>query len=170
MNNAWRSQGGEPGFMWDGKQPAPELVPSQLEQLERWLAASPDRPAILALHAPLYPIPPELTGSSAPSEVQPEAYTKPLLDLLGRHPRVRLILAGHTHCTCATTQDGGRVHLSATSITEVPYQFPIIEVGGESMQVSTHTLSPSASGPVFNPAKQWVTGRAFDRELTVSVR
>lgn len=58
---------------------------------------------------------------------EPEAYVKPIMERLDRHPRARLVLSGHCHAQCATWH-GERLHLSASALNESPFELRLIEL------------------------------------------
>jgi 3',5'-cyclic-AMP phosphodiesterase len=67
--------------------------PERLAELEALLAADTDSPTILAIHHP-----PFLLGAEAVDEIGlPPDDCAALGELLGRHPQVRRVTAGHVH-------------------------------------------------------------------------
>jgi 3',5'-cyclic AMP phosphodiesterase CpdA len=165
LNNHWLD-GGEAKLFWNRQMPAATLTADQLRQLDAWLARRSDRPAVLAMHAPLFPLPPQLTGRAEPSDVPPPAYAEEVKALLQRHRRLRLVLSGHCHAACATPLSGSCTHLSATSLTEVPFQFPLVEVSPRGVSVRTEQLGLSG-GAAMNSEKAWVMGRGADRQFAL---
>jgi Icc protein len=72
-----------------------ELDRERLAWLDAELTAAPDRPTIVAMHHP-----PLLTGSGAWDELGlPTADRAALTEIVGRHPQVQRIVAGHVHRT-----------------------------------------------------------------------
>ncbi len=70
-----------------------QLDPDQLGWLESELSRSPDRPTVLAMHHP-----PITTGLPAADAIGVEpAAVASLAGVIGRHPQVRKVLAGHVH-------------------------------------------------------------------------
>ena len=82
----------------------------QLEWLEAALAAAPDETTVLAMHHP-----PFATGMRAWDAIGLAPSDRAALsDVIGRHPNVVRILAGHVHCPL-TAELAGCVALSAPS-------------------------------------------------------
>jgi 3',5'-cyclic-AMP phosphodiesterase len=77
-----------------------ELDNASLEWLDTVLAASTTRPALLFLHHP-----PFITGI-VHMDVQNLRNADDLAGILNRHPRVRLVAAGHVHRAVLTTFAG----------------------------------------------------------------
>jgi Icc protein len=84
-----------------GEEPG-ELDSDRLAWLDQELAASPDRPTLLALHHP-----PLWTGVPAIDDIGLRgADRRALGDVVGRYPQVRRIVAGHVHRTVAADLAG----------------------------------------------------------------
>jgi len=165
LNAAWGQDGASEMF-WDPSEPCREAVfKSQLDWLDGELTScgSP-RPAILVIHAPLEPLPPGLTGATEPLHVPVVSYRQSMYRVLDRHPRVKLVLTGHNHATCATIR-GGRVHLSLSSIIEPPFEFLVIQVGPRSLAMDTVAAITMPSGTVYKGDMAWVNGRPSDRSI-----
>ncbi len=82
----------------------------RLAWLDTELAAAPERPAVLAMHHP-----PLATGMAAWDRINlTEADRLGLAEVIGRHPQLRLVIAGHLHRTVAAVL-AGRPVLSAPS-------------------------------------------------------
>lgn len=168
VNHPWAGAQG-PAFHWDpcGPGPVAAVDPGCIAFLEQALAASPDRPAILILHAPLDPLPPRLTGLPHPIHGEPEAFVRPILDLLERSPRVRLVLTGHCHVQCITDHTG-RLHVSSSAFAETPFEVRLIELEAGSAILTTHALTAPANAPMPDPAKMWVLGQPQDRAARIA--
>jgi 3',5'-cyclic AMP phosphodiesterase CpdA len=89
------------------KKPYGMLEGATLTWLEATLGASKDRPALLFLHHP-----PFITGIEH-MDVQNLHNAKALADIVKRHPRVRLVAAGHVHRATLT-------HFAGASATICP--------------------------------------------------
>ena len=57
-------------------------------------------------------------------------YQDRLNDLLDKHPRVGVVLAGHVHFNSTQIFNHGRIHQSLASITEYPCAVRIVEITG----------------------------------------
>lgn len=103
--------------------PEGALDAEQRTWLEQRLAEAPDTPTIVAMHHP-----PLLTGMPAFDVVGlPAEDRAALAELLGRHPQVRRVVAGHIHCA-SVSHLGDCVVLTAPST----WRFgPSLRLGGE---------------------------------------
>lgn len=84
---------------------AGELGAARLDWLAARLAEAPERPTALFLHHP-----PFLTGLAAPDATRC-ADGDALAAIVGRHPAVRLVAAGHVHRAIATCWAGALAHV-----------------------------------------------------------
>jgi 3',5'-cyclic AMP phosphodiesterase CpdA len=161
LSNPWVDALGVGRLYWE---PATNPVPTLWETQWAWLEAELGRgegPAIVCVHCPTHAIPPEQTGLAGPIHESPEAYGKMLESVLGRHGRVKLVLSGHNHASCAV-RVGRRVQASVSAISEVPYQYVCVDVDGEGLVMETHRLGSPPTGPEVDASKMWVMGRASD--------
>ena len=162
LNNAWVNQG-DAGFFWEGGGCTEALLEPQWQWLESELAKL-TRTAILVVHAPLDPLPPRLTGKAADLYGPSAAYAARMIELLDRHPRVRLVLSGHNHVTCATGFPS-RMQLSTASLAEPPFQARLIHVQENAIRIETLNVVPTPPGCPIDPSKTWSSGQAEDRDV-----
>lgn len=171
LDNRYLDPEGLPALRWSlGTNPVPALIHGQLERLDAFLSRSPDKPAIVAMHCPLEALPSALTGLPAPIHAAPEAYRTQLGAVLDRHPRVRLVIGGHCHATCATainTPAGKRTHMSLGAYGETPHQYAILTVAGGKITLQVHQLGQQPTAPALDESKRWALGRPEDRTLTL---
>ena len=152
---------------WEpGTEPIPTFLAAELQWLDEQLCRTAG-PAIVGVHCPTHAIPPEQTGLAASLHESPDAYGRALHAILDRHPQVRLVLSGHNHVSSAV-RIHQRIHASVSAISEVPYQYLIVDADQQQFAVATGTLHPPRDGPTSNPAKSWVMGRPGDRAFTTS--
>jgi 3',5'-cyclic AMP phosphodiesterase CpdA len=166
LNNVWRF-GEQWGWYWDAMQPVEGLLENQLQWLEKILAQSPNRQAVVAIHSPLDALPPELTGAPGPVHLVQAGYADALNQVLDRHQRVKLVLSGHNHVTSAA-RHGGRVHTSTSAITEPPFEFRLIRATPRSLRMETLAAIPMDGGIEYLKEKSWVNGRPSDRTVSLT--
>lgn len=125
-----------------------ELEPETLDWLDATLSASPGRPALLFLHHP-----PFATGIGH-MDVQNLRNAETLEPLLARHPRARLIAAGHVHRATLATFAG-----IAATICPAPNHAVALDLDGH--------LPPSFNiePPAFH-LHIWFPGKPFGRLVT----
>jgi Icc protein len=124
------------------------LDAATLQWLDVTLAASTPRPALLFLHHP-----PFVTGITH-MDVQNLRNADALAGILHRHPRVRLVAAGHVHRAVLTTFAG-----IATTVCPAPNHAVALDVGAG--------LPPSLKiePPAFH-LHAWFPGEGFGRVVT----
>jgi 3',5'-cyclic-AMP phosphodiesterase len=101
-----------------GEEPG-ELDSERLAWLDEELAAAPARPTLLALHHP-----PLWTGVPAIDEIGLRVEDRHALgDVVGRHPHVRRIVAGHVHRTVAADLAGRPVLAVPSTYVQLKLDF-----------------------------------------------
>ena len=115
-----------------------ELDADRLSWLEAELARAPDRVTLVALHHP-----PVSTGVAAWDKMGlPAADRRALADVLGRHPQVRRIVAGHLH-RAMTAELAGRPVVAVPSTyvqTRLSFNSDEIEIAVEPRGFAVHAL------------------------------
>lgn len=165
VNTLWECDGAA-GLYWEHRQGYRETIgAAQLQWLDEQLGAGEDkRPAIVMIHVGLDGLPTEVTGMAEVIHRPLGAYSAAIEDVLDRHPRVKLVLSGHSHVNFSVAR-GGRVHLTSTSLIEPPFEMRLIRVGRNSMEIETLPVIPSPENVVYLPEFAWVNGRPQDRVL-----
>ena len=87
--------------------------------------------------------------------------------MLGQHPQVRAVFAGHMHMHYVETVNG-IVHAVTGSLPEYPVEFRDVQVFDDRLEVRTLGVG----GGVFAkrsliPGKEWTAGEDRDRTFTV---
>ena len=161
LNNAWLGERAAEFYWKLGYKEG--LLESQWNWLENELDSS-QRPAILVVHASIDAIPPRLTGQATETHAPLASYALRLRELLDRHPRVKLVLSGHNHVTCATVLET-RLQLSTSSVIEPPFQVRLIRVQERELKVETLPVIEMPTNCVFHQEKAWTSGFAADQSL-----
>jgi len=166
----WSCENQREALWWNRELPAiPAVFLEQLDWLEKNLSERRKRPAILAVHASLDPLPERLTGQNEPTHVPPDEFSGAILNLLNQYSNVKLVLSGHCHATCLT-RHGSRVHLSTSSFCEPPFQIRKIMITSTNISVKTFNLVDfNKMDIVFLPEKTWTAGKAEDIGLNISL-
>lgn len=165
LNNHWQAEG-EPEMYWDPTPPfrhQPCLTAEQLDWLDRQLSRQSDRPAILAVHTQIEPVP--------PNEPELETYIPPhypnhLNAVLDKHSHCMLVLSGHCHVTTARPRNG-RMHLTTGAFSEAPFHVRLIDVREDRMVVETHELGPAPDTAAFDESRAWAAGTPADQNFTL---
>jgi 3',5'-cyclic AMP phosphodiesterase CpdA len=147
--------------------PHGELDSTTLAWLDTTLAASTTRPALLFLHHP-----PFVTGI-AHMDVQNLRNAADLAAILRRHPRARLVAAGHVHRATLTTFAGipaticpAPSHAVALDLAHVPAKWSPVRRQGHA---PTPESSPPPSFRVEPPAFHlhvWIPGEPYGSVVT----
>ncbi len=162
VNNHW-IRDGKPQMFWSPSFNPDPSIEWQLEWLDEKLSTTPERPAVVVVHAPIDALPPDLTGKSESVRESSDAYCESLQLVLDNHPRVRLLLSGHCHVN-HIARHSNRIQLTSTAFNEVPFMVRLIDMNANG-NVSIQTISlREDSDPIdIDQAAAWVTGRASDR-------
>jgi len=166
VNTLWRNNGHAVAYWNPEVSPEAAWNDEQLDWLTQVFSESQDKPVILVIHAPIFPLPPSLTRYEQPIHGQGDEYTRPIMRILRQHPRVRLVLAGHSHVTCAI-KSSSFVHLTTASAIETPHQCRCLEVKDSNLNVKTINLITEDQRKPINYSKAWVLGRKRDQHLDV---
>jgi len=167
LNNHWLDKDDQPKLVWiPGGINRPAVTDAQFDWLDGKLAEHDDRPALLAIHAPLRGVPARLNAERATIDVPVTSYTQPLSALLDRHPRLRLVLSGHSH-VCFTQHIGNRIESSTAAFTESPCDVRLIDVAPGSITVRTDALHPPGIRPM-DQSRAWVGGDDGDRAFELA--
>jgi 3',5'-cyclic AMP phosphodiesterase CpdA len=128
LNNSYLSADGVAHPFWRGDCfPVPVIEQQQADRLERWLAAAPDRPAIVVIHCPAHTLPPVLVDFSHGILAGMQRYRDMLHAIFDRHPRVSRLLAGHVHFTGTYHAQRGPIHQCLASFAEYPCPVRVLE-------------------------------------------
>lgn len=171
LNNHWIDDlAGQrrPELRWRRGSPNhPCLTAGQIQWLDQALVSGPaKRPAIVAVHADLDALPPELTGLPQPIHVPPADYADAFNAVADRHPRLRLVLNGHNHATHALRQ-GRRAHMTCGSMSEFPFYVRLVEVTADAIDVTTRSLCDPPADLRIDPGAAWVLAREQDRTARI---
>ena len=127
------------------------LDAEQLAWLEATLAEAPDAPAVVAMHHPPFAI-----GIPAWDAIGlPPADRERLGELLGRHPQVLRVLAGHVH-RAITTELGGRPAMSVPSTYLqglLDFRATKLELSDDPPGFAVHTLVDGALVSHIQPVR-----------------
>jgi Icc protein len=101
-----------------------ELDTARLAWLDHTLADEPERPTLVAMHHP-----PLSTGIPAMDEIGlPADDRRGLGEVVGRHPQVRRIVAGHVHCTAVSELVGRAVLAVPSTYVQIRLAFDLREL------------------------------------------
>ena len=146
----------------------PGILPEQLVWLDGSLSNRSARPAIIALHCPLDPLPTALTGADEPIHTPPTGFVEPILSVIDSHRNVKLVLGGHCHASCLTPHDR-RIHLTTSAFCEPPFQIRSILIEDETIKVRTFSpVDYRGLGVTFRDERAWSAGRTEDVSADIS--
>ncbi|HBL84405.1 MAG: hypothetical protein A2Y17_04740 [Clostridiales bacterium GWF2_38_85] len=149
-------------FFWATCQDA-HFLPEQIERVTKLIDSNPDKIHIICTHSPVLGIPEEQTGFDTKYHYPGDEFSKGITALLEKYPGVKCVLSGHNHVNSHVKENG--VHyITASSFSEVPFEFKIIEITDEKISMQTVSLASEVSfKAVYNFDKTLVQGRAKDR-------
>ncbi len=168
INNTWWNGSAFRMHWQEDEIPSSSLAEETMNWLTQTLEATPEKAAIIVVHAPLDALPPRLTGMPEPIHVPTADYKKKMDDLLSRFPRVKLVLTGHNHVNLAIRTTGDQFRLSTTSLVESPFEFRLIHLSGKSLTIETLLALPTSRHIPYHADKAWVNGQPEDRKLEIA--
>jgi 3',5'-cyclic AMP phosphodiesterase CpdA len=122
---------------WNGK-----IEPHQREWLRHQLSTHPNATFIVAVHHPLVALHPVN---------QREFFTNFICDegeevaaLLNAHEGVKVLVHGHHHANHIIPMEGW-LHVGTASLTGYPCSYRLIEVEGDHVRITTHTIADDAT-------------------------
>ena len=151
-------------YLWDAEQ-TPQFLDTQLEELEADLAQEPGAIHILATHSPTLGVPCDQTGLEQPYHRPSEDFARVVLRMAEKHPQLRVVLGAHNHLNMHLERDGAHF-VTASSFTEVPFEFKVFEVDPPQIRMSTISLTGRTSFRAeYDYDKTFVQGRLKDRSF-----
>ena len=138
----------------------------QLEWLDKDLAAHASTVTIVATHYPAIPIPDRLRRP----EMKDGGYLSngdELIRLLGRHPQVKAVVAGHVHMHFIERVNG-LTHVTTGALPEYPTEYRDIQVHDDRLEIVTKGLSDTSfAGRSLTSGNDWTAGQPQDRTATI---
>jgi len=154
-------------FYWRNKQEA-HFSATQIERLNRQLAIRPHLPHLVLTHSPVYGLPVEQTGFSAPCHCPCESFTAGMTALAAGHGNLKCVLGAHNHMNMRVAHNSVEF-VTVSSLVETPFEFKLFEVTPHAISMSTVALKPALPfGDDYNAAKAFVQGRTVDRSFAAS--
>jgi 3',5'-cyclic AMP phosphodiesterase CpdA len=140
-----------------------QLTFDQWRDIDACLAAHRDRPGILVTHSAVWGLPPEQTGLAGDIHGANGDFCREIAALGERHPNLVAVFGGHTHMNMHRQIDG--VHyVTASALTETPFEFKHVRVDREWMNMTTHSLTGALALPAkYDATRTYVQGRGIDR-------
>lgn len=119
--------------------------------------------SILVTHNPVFGVAREQTGFDEDYHVPPDIFKNQVLELMEKDPDIRLVLSGHNHIN-TRHRHGTANFITASSLTEVPFEFKIFEIEGGDIKMDTIPLLPHLTfKSTYDFNSSYVQGRARDR-------
>ena len=153
------------------------LPPFEMEWIKEELEANHDLPAVIVCHNPpaiksnLSPS----TGKGMNNEADPILRIAPffnadeMMDVLKSFCNVKAVFCGHYHINDYFEKNGIAI-CQTCSMREYPFEYRIVEVNNQKMEVKTFGLyDESFAERSFIPERknEWVKGKRNDREITI---
>jgi hypothetical protein len=151
-------------YFWSGKQEAC-FFEDQLTQLEAQVKSHREAVHILSTHSPVFGLPPEQTGFPDPLHTPVESFSSCVTELIRLYPQVRCVLGAHNHMNMNIAVDGVN-YVTASALTETPFEFKLFTVASGSVRMSTISLLDRINFKAeYDFNKTYVQGRGKDREI-----
>ena len=126
-------------YHWNINTQDPHFDPKQLSNLEKNLRGNDGKPQILLTHNPVFGLPPEQTGLDEPLHAPAPTFTKTIMDIIKPHPSVKMVLGAHNHMNM-NLEYRGTVFVTASSLTETPFEFKQITSSENKIEMTTISL------------------------------
>ena len=156
---------GDVPYYWDTEMTA-HFVPGQLDGLGEAIARAPESVHLVTTHSPAVAIPAEQMSAGEHNHDPGTEFTDAVLGIAARHPQVRCVLGSHNHVNICVPR--GSVHcVTASSFTETPFEFKVIEAAPGELKMSTVSLLAQVSFKAeYEPGRAFVQGRECDRAFS----
>lgn len=142
------------------------LPQEQLDWLEEDLCQHKHLQTVIANHYPAVRIPDRLRKPGL-KDAGGLDNGDALLEVLHRHPQVRVSFAGNVHLHFIE-HPNGLYHITTGALPEYPAEFREVEVTEKALKVTTCSLSnPDFAERSLLPGKDWTSGERCDREATI---
>ena len=124
--------------------------------------------SILCTHGVVMGVPAEQTGYDTDIHVPPESFRNEVKEIIRMDPSIKCVLSGHSHINTNVNRDGVN-YITASSLTEVPFEFKLIEVDSTMLKVSTIPLASKVRFHFdYNYDRTYVQGREKDRMVNLT--
>ncbi|HOK09325.1 MAG TPA: metallophosphoesterase [Candidatus Hydrogenedens sp.] len=142
------------------------LAEEHAEWLKEELKTCRDKPVVVSIHCPLFPIPDRCKYDGyRDSGILTNA--EEVLDILYQHPKTCVVLSGHMHMNYIV-QNKNVVQITTSALCEYPIEFRRIIVSPEYMEVETLGLSDkSFAEKSLIHGREMVRGAPEDRHFTI---
>ena len=155
-------------YFWESEQDC-RLTQKQTAFLEDALRRHPDRVHLLFTHSAVFGVPAEQTGFTGPIHEPGRSFSGAITGLACRYPQLKSVFSGHSHIN-THSGDNGAHYVTASSFTEAPFEFKLIEAAPEKLRMTTITLGARLESYIeYDFNKTYVQGRALDREFEVDL-
>lgn len=121
--------------------------------------------SILVTHNPVFGVSKEQTGFDEDYHVPPDVFREQVLALIEKDQDIRLVISGHNHIN-TRYKNGTSNFITASSLTEVPFEFKLFEIEGGYIKMNTISLMPDLTfKSVYDFNSTYVQGRGKDRMI-----
>ncbi|MDD5597601.1 MAG: metallophosphoesterase [Victivallaceae bacterium] len=150
---------------WNLEKPlVPWLFPEQMKQIAHIEMACHTQ--IVVMHSPIYGMPPEQHGGTESLDAPSGDLCEKLAPVL---KNASLVLGAHNHMNMTLLKDE-RHYVTTASLSEMPFEFKIIEVTHEKLSMKTIGLSNLVSFcGKYDFESAYIQGRSCDRNIERSL-
>lgn len=163
------NQWGETPYHWNGSM-SPHFLPEQAKLIfdkEKELTSiyTDEIIHMLCTHNEVMGISAEQTGLDSDIHVPPKSFQNEVKDILKLNPKIKFVLSGHNHVNTIGNSDEV-FYITTSSLVEVPFEFKLIKVENNAVNISTISLADSITFKFkYDYSRTFVQGREKDRKL-----
>jgi len=162
------TQWGDTPYYW-GNCMNTHFIDEQYEKLKYLNIVKENYIHMLCTHCQLAGVPIQQTGYTEEHHPAQEIFYKQVLNIIKNNSNIRCVLSGHNHINTCIEKDGIRL-VTASSLSEVPFEFKLIEVSSSEVCMSTISLDSKTSfKSLYNYNKTFVQGREKDRNFKIKL-
>lgn len=164
LQNVWKNNNSLLTHYWDSQNPESGFLRGQILWLTEIIKSNPLKNIILFLHDLLIPLPSGEVGLSDHIHASQMQSVVELLSVVRASDNIKLVLSGHCHATTANLQDG-TTFITTAAFVEPPFQYRILEISENSLQIKMHDFNQLAGKSKFDDSMKWVLGDKKSQNL-----
>lgn len=155
-------------YYW-GDYMKPHFNDEQYEKIKYLNKMKENNIHMLCTHCQLEGVPTQQTGYIEEYHPSEQIFYRQVLNIVNNNTNIRCVLSGHNHINTCVEKEG--IHLvTASSLSEVPFEFKLIEVTTSEICMKTINLDSKINfKSLYDYNKTFVQGREKDRNFKLNL-